>query len=1157
MNVFANDNASHVSAGIITAVVIFSFVATFSILLASSQSDTTVNSALLTEYLSTSLGLLVCAILFWRFVQQRDKAFLFLSVGFFWTGSIPAIQHLARLAFVQLFPNLVLEIPVLTHSAWFVLSVLILISAKTRSKTVSIRRVPRITLVSLLLTALAICFLNYVTVYVGSKNYLFLHPPLRLESIALILALPFFLISGILYFKRYLNERHALFAWFASASIALACSCTISMLARISGDGLFHLDVVLRLLGFSGFILGLFADKNLIFETERKLRASLETSLVELERSGAEWQAMVENAQVAIVVLDTQGTIVRCNTALANMFNQQTDRVVRQKIESFIHSHSREQFRVQMQRCLEGHDSEFEIELFRQERKGLPVFVTALPYYKHRVKVNGMHLTIVRIDSWRATESRLKDDLAKVEKALQNEQEEYSKRKREWQAEKLAYSSFLRNSDEIMLLLDERGNCIFINKFGQEQTGFEVKSLHRNKLPNFLRDMNQFQRQFGSSVDLTLHGYEEKWRIKNGETILVSWNARLLTDSEGKRLGIAAVGRDVTRQNELENKLDRYDHQMEAVVRERTADFDHKINILCKALNFSDSETVQDDFNILLQRLCKTVCELGYKLAAVQFQDTGQSHSYWAAVLRERKKITPLAIPKMQTLNFEPRTGVGKQISHSYFYISSDIPQPLRRLHSQLLGKGSSVYIDSNVKNLLVIPLMSKSVKGQLFIFDIAKENDSIQANVRLLETLARATTNILYNQRLMAKNEKRIAELEKESQDRIKFLSHISHDLRTPLNTILSLTELLLRRGSAMMTAEQAEQLKTIEHAGDRLLGLVNNILDFIGIGSESKDLVPNYINFAEFLRSRIEAFQPLCVDKKVKIKARVYNGVPDGVFVDEETLSSAVENLLSNAVKFTTVGEITLSATSKQRGKALEIAVKDSGVGIKDEKLKEIFGEFKRLRQTKAKGTGLGLSIVKKAVERLGGEIIVESQEGKGSVFRMIFPLRKVGEVHSIGFGLTGVNRQAVPCRGDSPKHSGRIVATGKRKSTVSDKLILVIDDDTDTHTAMRFLLEDQGYRVHFAGSGSEGLDIARRKKPGLIFMDLTMPDMDGFETTRKLKSMRLLKNVPVIAMTGKPKAEWPKARNAGCVDWLGKPFRAKELAQKLHQWLQVKKR
>jgi len=213
--------------------------------------------------------------------------------------------------------------------------------------------------------------------------------------------------------------------------------------------------------------------------------------------------------------------------------------------------------------------------------------------------------------------------------------------------------------------------------------------------------------------------------------------------------------------------------------------------------------------------------------------------------------------------------------------------------------------------------------------------------------------------------------------------------------------------------------------------------------------------------------------------------------VLVDEETLASAVDNLLSNAVKFTKTGDIELSASSRQRKNVLEIAVKDSGVGIQKEKLGKIFDDFKRLRQTKAKGTGLGLSIVKKAVNRLGGEITVESKEGKGSNFRMVFPLRKVGEMYMVGSGSIGVSRQA-----KSKKEAAAIRKQSRQTSipTLAKRPILIIDDDKNTHTALKFILEDQGYSVQFALNGSTGLEIARRKKPGLILMDLTMPEMDG---------------------------------------------------------------
>ena len=1159
MSISTNIEKSPAVAAIILIIMVFSLSVISSLLVSSGPVEDPVYSVTPLEDVFPYISLLTFVLLFWRFVHHREKTFLFLSVGFFWAGSMPVMQQLAEFIFVRFVSNLTPPPRfALMETIWFALSVLVFISAKTCLKTVNKDHWLRKAIITALLTVLAIGAFSHLRFYILPTGIEFLTFSFQINNIIYSLALLFFLFAGIIYYKKFRTERHLLFAWFAFASITFAFSCLVSIFAKSGINVLEHIELLVWFTGCISFIIGLFSDKSLAFETERKLRTSLERSVIEMERSSSEWREMIENTQTAFVVLDEQGKIAGCNLVFSSILNRAYNSVIEKRMDSFIDLQSREQFQLGLQRCLKGHESDFEIDLIGRNGQTVPVFVNAVPGHTLRGKVKRVHLTLTLIERWKESESRLRKELAKTEKLFQTEQEKYFESEREWQAQKNAYSSFLRNADDIMLLLDSRGVCTFINKFGNESTGYDVKNLSRNKLPAFLQDVNRFQRQYGDSVDWTLRGFEENWRIKNGELIRIKWNAKLLIDTKGNRIGIVVVGRDITYQKDIEQKLEKFNHKMDELLLERTTDLNQRITILSQALNFQFN---RHDVNSSLLHLCQTVCEVGFSLVAVYLQEQEGVRCHWAAVFRDRKKVVPISVEKMQPLKFVHHSYDGNRITSSYYYEKKQVPQSLFRLHSRLVAKTNTKGSLPDINNLLVIPLMVRQeTGGYLFAFNLLKEKCSLQEDVRLMETLASVTMNVLYTQRLIANNKKRITELENESESRLKFWAHTSHDLQTPLSTILSLSELLLLRNTENLAPEQKEQLKAIERAGERLFGLLKNILDFIGMESESKELAPNYISISEFLRSRVDTFQIKSREKKLKIKLKIYKGVPEGILVDDETLSSAVDNLLGNAIKFTKFGQVALSAKSKQRGAALEIAVKDSGVGIQKEKLNDIFAEYKRLREAPAKGSGLGLYIVKTAVDRLGGEITVESQEGKGSTFRMVFPVRQVGQVHMIGADSLGVSRKDRVAKQEAPKRSkSKIDNKQSNRSELnpnlkSGKTILVVDDDKDSHIAMRFLLEDLGYNVYFAASGAEALRLASRKKPHLIFMDLTMPDMDGFKSTHKLKTMRSMKNIPVIAMTGKPKSEWPKARKAGCVDWLSKPFRTRELARKLQQWLSV---
>lgn len=404
-------------------------------------------------------------------------------------------------------------------------------------------------------------------------------------------------------------------------------------------------------------------------------------------------------------------------------------------------------------------------------------------------------------------------------------------------------------------------------------------------------------------------------------------------------------------------------------------------------------------------------------------------------------------------------------------------------------------------------------------------------------DLVAQATLT-LDNMRLFLQTEERARALLRANSHTSEFLASVSHELRTPLHGILQFSEVLLR---SKLEKEQKQHVEIVQRSGKNLLALINDILDLSKVEAGKLEAVWEEFDLVALLRETLDTVQSLCNKRGLHLQRFFDPALPARFVSDAAILRRVLTNLLGNAEKFTEAGTIILSA--RVQGERLHISVKDTGIGMPKNRLKEIFEPFRQLESSEARkpsGTGLGLAISQRMMRILGGKIEVESEVGKGSKFTVTLPMRAPA---------TFVKSATVK---PAPAKAKPASKTGEQKKAERDTLILVIDDDPNARLAMRFILEDEGYRVLFAENGEKALPLAQREQPNLILMDIMMPDLDGYQVARMLKSQKLLKNVPLIALTARAmKGDREKATAAGCDDYLTKPFETKEILEMIEKW------
>lgn len=424
---------------------------------------------------------------------------------------------------------------------------------------------------------------------------------------------------------------------------------------------------------------------------------------------------------------------------------------------------------------------------------------------------------------------------------------------------------------------------------------------------------------------------------------------------------------------------------------------------------------------------------------------------------------------------------------------------------------------------------------------ELKASNEELEQQARALES-QQQTLNIKNREleQVSLTLEEKARDLEISAQYKSDFLAKMSHELRTPLNGLLILSTLLIENKEKNLTDQQRQFARSIHSAGNDLLMLINDILDLSKIEARKLNLKAEHFSLGAMVESLRHSFTPQAVAKDIEFRVEMAQSAEAlELNTDRQRVEQILRNFLSNAIKFTEKGSVTVEAKTLPAGK-VELAVRDSGIGVAKDKQDLIFEAFEQADGSVSRkygGTGLGLTISRELAALLGGEIRLTSKEGEGSRFAFIFPAQLAASAHDLLEKTDAPARHAeMPARVAGNKAFDQAAKEALKNIKPEGRSILIVEDDDSFRKSIVEAAQGYGFQAIEAGDGEAAIAILERHAPDAILLDIKLPGISGLGLLEMVKNMPHLRHIPVHMVSAMDYQH--NALRMGALGYLTKP-------------------
>lgn len=812
------------------------------------------------------------------------------------------------------------------------------------------------------------------------------------------------------------------------------------------------------------------------------------------------FSSLVQHSADGVIVINQKSKILLANSAACDIFGYNSTELLNHSIDLLIPNSERRHHQTLVANSELGHTKKLnrmrEIWGVRQDGTEVPLEISISP-----ILVNGekQFVGIVRDISERRAEQA---QLRQREQSLQ---------------------TITRVSPVGILKLDERSRCLFVNEHWCELIEAQPESSYKTDWMNFIHpgDMPSVQSMLLQLISEQVTRLSREVRVGP----IGQWTrVALMTctaESNADGLSIVAALTDVTELKQIERKM-LSQSQMLSTLNQVTNTFlvKHDVQACFSEILNIVLEISESEFGFLseyMNREQDAKFMRAYAISDISWDEDSR------AFYKQYEEKSYMDFYAMDNL-------FGHVLKTGETVLSN----------SPLTDSRAGGFPEKHkaMNSFLGLPLTAgDEVLGMIAIANRPGGYD--QEVVDFLEPFRVALSSMIRSMRAerernSALHDLKTAKDEAEQANRSKsmFLATMSHEIRTPMNGIIGMTELL---SSSRLDESQSQYIQTIGRSAESLLTIINDVLDISKLEAGKLELFPEPFNLPTLIDDVAKLLQAVAEAKGLKVEINVPEGFYPYYLGDAIRLRQVILNLLGNAIKFTDKGHVEIGARNADSGDHLEIYVQDTGVGISKDQQNKLFGIFEQVDQSASRrfeGTGLGLAICKRLVQKMGGNIQVNSELGIGSRFTVHLHLPRADKP---------VEKQITHC--------GEVTDWGDRK-------LLIVDDNPTNQQVMELLLSQLGFKVDLANNGIEAVRAVTTKPYDLVFMDCQMPEMDGYQATRSIRKQSAskvhLKGLPIVALTANAMAEdRAKCLEAGMDDYLAKPVRRADILAclKLH--------
>ena len=730
------------------------------------------------------------------------------------------------------------------------------------------------------------------------------------------------------------------------------------------------------------------------------------------------------------------------------------------------------------------------------------------------------------------------------------------------------------NTQDVICYIRPDGHCLYCSPSIQDILGYSPEEIMEEGVMGliYIQDLEQLKPEMLSNNDIR----EIRIRHRNGKYHWFEVTFKLSPNENGI-LNILTVGRDITQRKNAERII--VEAQRIALIGSWEWDIEHKRMLfseqlvdvyLCKA-----KEVIRQSIDIMdlvqepeRQRFKETIAEMLREGSELSFEsenildDGGLQYLHIRGILikdedgrsiRMNGTVQDITDQKKAELKLQEtveRYTSLKKYNHDAV-ISLDLDGRIINSNvkaEKLTGYGSNEMVGRYISELIGNDHLQRMLTYSISDVMIENKIDHIVHKLgHRVDVLATIVPIIINDDNVgffilikdMTDHKRILIEKETaESMNKAKseFLTMMSHEIRTPMNGVMGMAELLLE--TTELDAQQKEYLEIMRKSSDSLLGIINEILDFSKIESGKIILQEKPLDVKACIADTLDMLSALVEKKGLQIRYYVQPNVPKSCIGDSERLKQVLINLIGNAVKFTFSGEVLVTVermTRLDHGVELKFVIKDTGIGIpqdKAERLFEPFSQVDHIMKGKYEGSGLGLSISKRLVELMGGTLGLEASSGSGTTFVFTVHLKEAP---------------------NSMEIAGSQLAEGEQSKEQTSLKILIAEDDEVNQLVLKKMLEKQGHTARVVSNGYEVIQELAYERYDIIFMDVQMPEMNGYEVTTIIKETISAELCPIIiAVTANAlKGDRQKCLAVGMDNYISKPIKIKVLKEMIENY------